>query len=287
MRVGIVILPDTRWPAAERKWRLAEEYGFDHAWAYDHVGWLDYVDGPWFAAVPTLAAAALTTSRIRLGMLVASPNFRHPVPFIRELIALDDLAAGRFTLGLGAGDDGYDARVLGDPPLTPRERADRFAEFVDTLHGLLTTDHFDHAGAHYRAVDARNLPGPVQRPRFPFVIAANGPRTVRLAAERGSGWVTTGRPADTLEAWWDGVAQLAERFEETAARTRRQLDRYLNLDGALQYALASVDAFAETYERAAGLGFTDLIVRWPRATEPQYETVVETVARDVLPALRR
>ena len=76
---------------------------------------------------------------------------------------------------------------------------------------------------------------------------------------------------------------MAEWFEETAARTRRQLDRYLNLDGALQYALASVDAFAETYERAAGLGFTDLVVRWPRAGggEARYEAVVERVAAEL------
>ena len=57
MRVGVVILPDARWSSAGPKWRRAEEYGFDHAWTYDHIGWLDYVDGPWFGAVPTLAAA--------------------------------------------------------------------------------------------------------------------------------------------------------------------------------------------------------------------------------------
>jgi alkanesulfonate monooxygenase SsuD/methylene tetrahydromethanopterin reductase-like flavin-dependent oxidoreductase (luciferase family) len=50
--------------------------------------------------------------------------------------------------GLGAGDDGSDAQVLGAPPLTPRERASRFAEFVETLDGLLTTDGFAVEGEH-------------------------------------------------------------------------------------------------------------------------------------------
>jgi alkanesulfonate monooxygenase SsuD/methylene tetrahydromethanopterin reductase-like flavin-dependent oxidoreductase (luciferase family) len=95
VRVGIVILPDERWSVAARRWRLAEEYGFAHAWTYDHLGWRSLVDGPWFDAVPTLTAAALETSRIRLGTLVASPNFRHPVPFARQVTALDDISGGR------------------------------------------------------------------------------------------------------------------------------------------------------------------------------------------------
>jgi alkanesulfonate monooxygenase SsuD/methylene tetrahydromethanopterin reductase-like flavin-dependent oxidoreductase (luciferase family) len=286
MRHGIVILPDARWSAAGPKWRRAEEYGFDHAWTYDHIGWLDYVDGPWFGAVPTLAAAALTTSTIGLGMFVASPNFRHPVPFMRDLIALDDISRGRFALGLGAGDDGYDARVLGGPALTPRQRADRFAEFVEALDGLLTTDGFDYDGTYYRARDARNLPGPLQQPRFGFVVAANGPRGMRLAARHGAGWATTGRPASSQTAWWKGVAELAERFDEmlaAAGRDPRGIGRYLNTDAAPVSALSSAEAFAEATARAGELRFTDTIVRWPRAGEAERrsEAVLEAVAAEL------
>ncbi len=87
----------------------------DHAWTYDHLTWRNLRDGPWFGAVPTLAAAALVTSRIRLGTLVASANFRHPVPFAKELMTLDDLSHGRFTLGVGAEPEGLNqiARELG------------------------------------------------------------------------------------------------------------------------------------------------------------------------------
>ena len=134
MRVGVVILPEYRWLLAEPKWRAAETYGFAHAWTYDHIGWRSLVDGPWFDAVPTLTAAAMVTRRIRLGTLVASPNFRHPVPFARSLLALDDMSGGRFTLGLGAGAaGGYDNTVLGGEPLTSGQRVDRFAEFVEQL----------------------------------------------------------------------------------------------------------------------------------------------------------
>src|SRR5438105_6923295 len=113
MRLGVVILPVLPWSTAQSVWRRAEELGFDHAWTYDHVAWRTLRDRTWFAAVPTLTAAALATSRIRLGTLVASPNFRHPVPFARELISLDDISGGRLTVGVGAGGLGDDATVLG------------------------------------------------------------------------------------------------------------------------------------------------------------------------------
>jgi alkanesulfonate monooxygenase SsuD/methylene tetrahydromethanopterin reductase-like flavin-dependent oxidoreductase (luciferase family) len=291
VHVGIVILPEDRWWAAEPKWRAAEEYGFDHAWTYDHLGWRSLVDGPWFSAVPTLTAAATVTSRIPLGTFVASPNFRHPVPFMRELITLDDVADGRIVLGLGAGGLGYDTQVLGDPELTARERADRFIEFTEALDGLLTTDRFDHDGTYYSARGARNLPGPVQKPRIPFLIAANGPRTMELAARLGAGWVTTGKQADTQEQWWQGVAQLCDRFDETLLRAGRdagQVRRYLSLDSAPVFSLSSVGAFTDAAGRASELGFTDIVVHWPRSTEPYqgHESVLEQVVDDVLPGLQ-
>ena len=114
MRIGIVILPDERWSVAGRRWQRAEEYGFDHAWTYDHLGWRDLVDGPWFDSVPTLTAAAMVTRRIRLGTYVASPNFRHPVSFTRAVTAIDDISQGRLMLGTWQGIYLFEHRR--DPP---------------------------------------------------------------------------------------------------------------------------------------------------------------------------
>jgi alkanesulfonate monooxygenase SsuD/methylene tetrahydromethanopterin reductase-like flavin-dependent oxidoreductase (luciferase family) len=287
-----VILPEDRWWAAEPKWRAAEEYGFDHAWTYDHLGWRSLVDGPWFSAVPTLTAAAMVTSRIRLGTFVASPVARHPVPFARELITLDDVSDGRFVLGVGAGVDSsnYDTQVLDAPDLTPRQRADRFTEFVESLDGLLMTDRFDFEGEYYRARGARNLPGTVQRPRLPFVVAANGPRTMTLAARFGAGWATTGRGGATVDEWWQGIAELSRVFDErldAAGRERAGIQRYLSLDAAPVFSLSSLDAFRDAVDRASALGFTDVIVHWPRSGGPYEgrESVLEKVVEDVLPTL--
>jgi alkanesulfonate monooxygenase SsuD/methylene tetrahydromethanopterin reductase-like flavin-dependent oxidoreductase (luciferase family) len=285
VRFGIVILADQRWEQAARRWRLAEEYGFDHAWTYDHLGWRDLVDGPWFDAVPTLTAAATVTSRIALGTLVASPNFRHPVSFARQVTALDDISDGRLLLGVGAGAGGasFDAAVLGDPPLTVRERADRFAEFTELLDLLLREDHVSWRGRYYAAVDARNLPGCVQRPRVPFVVAANGKRAIGIAARFGEGWVTTGARADGLAGWWQSVADAAGRLEEALAAAGRepgQVRRYLSLDASGTFALTSAAYFDDAVGRAAELGFTDVITHWPRPSGwyAGDESVLESVA---------
>ena len=146
MRLGVLLLPEFRWPTARALWRRVEELGFDHVWTYDHLAWRSLRDSTWFGAVPFLAAGAVVTERIRLGTLVASPNFRHPVPFARDLVTLDDLSGGRLTLGIGAGGEGWDAVMLGQDPWSPGERADRFAEFLDLLDRLLRHPETSYRG---------------------------------------------------------------------------------------------------------------------------------------------
>lgn len=272
MRYGITILAQDSWPEARRKWMLAEELGFDHAWTYDHLSWRSLANEPWGATIPTLTAAAAVTSRIRLGTFVASPNFRHPVPFAKELASVDDIAGGRLLLGVGSGGTGFDAFVLGQPEYTPRQRHERFTEFVEDLDVLLRfedagSDGISFDGAWFQAVKARMVGGPAQAPRVPFVIAANGPKGLALAARLGQGWVTTGSEKTTGEDWWRGVADLSKRLDDAAeasGRNPQTIDRYLSLDSEDRYSLSSLAAFEDMSSRASEIGFTDMISHWPR-----------------------
>ncbi|MET0788907.1 MAG: LLM class flavin-dependent oxidoreductase [Cellulomonas sp.] len=296
--VGIVLLPQERWASARRRWQQAEEWGFDHAWTYDHLAWRALVDEPWFATVPLLAAAAAVTERIGLGTWVASPNFRHPVPFAKDVMGLDDISGGRFLLGIGAGGEGFDASVTGDPP-TRGERTRRFEEFLALLDELLTHPVTSHQGDFYRADQARMIPGTIARPRTPFLVAANGPRTMALAARYGQGWVTYGpayatedAPTDPVaaqEQWWTGLATMLEQLDAIEATARPAgeppLRRYLSLDGAPIFSMTSLDVVTEGIERAAALGFSDVVVHWPRAdgvyagSESVLEGLVENLPR--------
>ncbi|WP_382304150.1 LLM class flavin-dependent oxidoreductase [Herbiconiux sp. UC225_62] len=272
MRYGIVILPQDPWPESRRKWVLAEELGFDHAWTYDHLSWRSLADEPWCATIPLLTAAATATTSIRLGTFVASPNYRHPVPFAKDLATVDDISGGRFTLGVGSGGTGFDAFVLGQEQLTPRQRHERFAEFVTVLDDLL---RFEDPGSHgisasgewYTAHEARMVGIPAQRPRMPFMLAANGPKGLALVARFGQSWVTTGAEGATGEDWWRSVAELSKRLDyaaEAAGRDPLSIGRVLSLDNPETYSLASIGAFDDTTGRAAELGFTDVISHWPR-----------------------
>lgn len=287
MRIGIVILPQPRWAQASALWRRAEEYGFDHAWTYDHLAWRSLADEPWFATVPTLAGAALVTSTIRLGTWVASPNFRHPVPFAKELMTLDDMSSGRMLLGVGAGGLGFDASVLGQEPLTPGQRVERLDDFVALLDELLTQPVTSREGTYFSAQEARSIPGCVQQPRVPFLVAANAPRAMSVAVRRGDAWVTTGAEGqETQEDWWASVARLSARYTDALAEAGRPAGtpRYLNLDSQ-EYSLTSVDHFWDQVGRAEELGFTDVVVHWPRA-EGIYageEKVLEAVAAGLTP----
>jgi alkanesulfonate monooxygenase SsuD/methylene tetrahydromethanopterin reductase-like flavin-dependent oxidoreductase (luciferase family) len=269
MRFGLTILPEHRWADAAPLWQRAEELGFHHAWTYDHLVWAGLPDSPWYGTTPTITAAALVTERIRLGTFVSSPNYRHPYVFLRDLLALEDISGGRVICGLGTGGD-VDSRILGnDLPL--KARVGRFHEFVAVLDRLLREDHVDHEGDFYRTVDARTLPGPVQQPRLPFVIAANGPKSLRLAAAHGQGWVTTGSPAETLDEWFAGVGDLARRLGDALAAAGRAdgtFDRYLSLDSSPRFSLESADLFEEMVGLAGELEFTDVISHWPRPEGP-------------------
>ncbi|MBV8982941.1 MAG: LLM class flavin-dependent oxidoreductase [Acidimicrobiia bacterium] len=280
MRLGVCILPELRWSEQQPLWQRAEELGFHHAWTYDHLAWRSLADGPWFGAVPTLAAAAMATSKIRLGPLVASPNYRHPVPFAKELVSLDDLSMGRITLGIGAGGEGWDATVLGGEPWSAKERADRFAEFVELLDMLLRQPDTTYAGTWYSAQRARTHPGCVQQPRVPFAVAAAGPRGMRLAATYADTWVTTG---DRSGGGITAVREQVKRLEDACTALGRDpstIDRLVLTGPELDAGLESENAFADTIGRYEALGITDLVVHWPRSTEP-YRGDVKTFERVV------
>ncbi len=276
MRLGIVILPEHPWEEGQRIWQDAEELGFHHAWTYDHMAWRDLRDEPWWGCMPLLAAAAAVTRSIRLGPLVASPNFRHPVAFARELITVDDVSRGRLMLGLGSGSTGWDATLLGQPSLTPVERAQRFHEFTGLLDTLLTSSTTSHEGRYFVADDAPMVPGCVQHPRIPFVIAATGPRALRTAARWGDVWLTNGRrdhEGEPLDAA-AGTAVVREQLLrlhdacEAAGRDPAVLDKMVLTGTRLDPGLHSRDSLEETVGAYEEIGITDLVVHRPRPHDP-------------------
>jgi alkanesulfonate monooxygenase SsuD/methylene tetrahydromethanopterin reductase-like flavin-dependent oxidoreductase (luciferase family) len=275
VHVGLVILPSDRWTEARRQWEWADDVGFSTAWTYDHIRWGGMPDGPWHAAVPILAAAAAVTRRVRLGTLVASPNFRHPVTLARDVLALDDVSGGRFDLGVGPGSAGPDATALGQQPWSSKERMDRFEEFVWILRAVLDGDadaRTTITGRHYAAVETPSTPGALQTP-LPLTIAAGGRRGLRLAAACGQRWVTIGPTsgeARTPDAIQRAVRQQCALLDAACAEEGRAAAtlRKVILWGPTETVLTSTDQFDELAAPYEELGFDEFVLHHPAQTGP-------------------
>jgi len=273
LRVGVVILPDLPWSVARDRWREAEQRGFRTAWTYDHLSWRTLRDGPWLGAVPLLSAAAAVTTTLRLGTLVTTPNFRHPVLLAKDVMTLDEISGGRMELGIGAGGTGWDATALGGDPFPPAERLGRFADFVAALDVMLRQPAGSYEGAHFRAPEYRTYPGCAQQPRVPFTVAATGRRGIAVAAEYGACWVTFGPigAEPGAEHWFAGVERQVGRLNDACVTRGREASSIRRM------ALVSLDAtwadgtqsrWDDFTARITELGFTDVVVHWPRPGDP-------------------
>jgi alkanesulfonate monooxygenase SsuD/methylene tetrahydromethanopterin reductase-like flavin-dependent oxidoreductase (luciferase family) len=285
-----MIVPEDRWPAARQKWQRAEQMGFDHAWTYDHLNWRTFRARDWFTAVPTLAAAALSTTRISLGVLVASPNLRHPAYLAKEVATLDDISDGRLILGIGAGAEGLDATVTRRAPWSRAERAARFAEYLRLTDLLLTQPVTTFDGRYYVANEFHSHPLCRQQPRVPLAVAATGPRGMRLVARFAQYWVTHGVPNLFVSAPYEqalpAIREQSEALEKACIEVGRDpttVARMLVTGPSVGEVLASREAFFDAAGRFGELGITDFVVQWPRREEPYRGRVevLEEVAGDL------
>jgi alkanesulfonate monooxygenase SsuD/methylene tetrahydromethanopterin reductase-like flavin-dependent oxidoreductase (luciferase family) len=292
VRIGVLMLPTDPWPETVARARRLESLGFDHLWTYDHLSWRRYRDRPWHATIPWLSGLAMATDSIRLGTMVASPNFRHPVTLAKDCMTLDHVSGGRLVLGVGAGGVGFDSSVLGGPALSLADRRGRLAEFVELLDLLLRQPATSYAGTYYSADEARMLPGCLQRPRLPLALAAGDPRTMALVARFADAWITYGDSShrdmsaagtdDALHRQLDHLAEECERIGRDPASVER-----IYLSGNTdERPLASLAAFTDLVGRCQDLGFTDIVFHHPRADDPVWddpEEIVAAIATDVLP----
>ncbi|MCX6410960.1 MAG: LLM class flavin-dependent oxidoreductase, partial [Actinobacteria bacterium] len=108
MHFGVTVLPDPPYTDLVRLFKQAEDNGFEIGWTYDsHVLWQD--------PYPILTAAALGTSRIKLGMCVTNPGTRDPTVTASGHATLQDLSNGRMVMGIGRGDSAV--RYIGRQPV--------------------------------------------------------------------------------------------------------------------------------------------------------------------------
>jgi alkanesulfonate monooxygenase SsuD/methylene tetrahydromethanopterin reductase-like flavin-dependent oxidoreductase (luciferase family) len=143
---------------------------------------------PWML----LTAAALATSRIRLGTLVTPVARRRPEQLARQVATLDALSGGRVIFSAGLGGPIEDEFASFGDTTDPVILAERLDEGLDLLRRYWSGEPVNHSGRHYQVRNVTLLPASVQRPRPPVWIGGFWPhrRPIRRAAR------------------WDGVVPL-------------------------------------------------------------------------------
>ena len=161
--------------------QAAEALGFDSFWLADHLIFRD-PDGRWvgtWEGLTFLSAVAAVTTRIALGPLVACTSFRNPALLAKMADSLDELADGRFILGLGCGWNEPEYAMF-DYPFD--HRVSRFAEALAIIAPLLKEGRADFRGAYHRADAAILAPRGPSPTGPPLMIGGVKPRMLRLVA---------------------------------------------------------------------------------------------------------
>lgn len=173
----------------------AEHAGFDYAAISDHYfPWLEEMGhSPYAWSV--LGAAAYATESIPLMTYVTCPTMRyHPAVVAQKAATIGALSGGRFTLGLGAGEN-LNEHVIGRgwPPVNIRH--EMFGEAIEIIQALFGGDYVSYRGDHFTVDSAKLYDLPAGE--IPMAIAASGPQSVDFAAEYGDALVAV-QPDSTL-----------------------------------------------------------------------------------------
>ncbi|HWQ11333.1 MAG TPA: LLM class F420-dependent oxidoreductase [Roseiflexaceae bacterium] len=192
LRWGIKTAPQhTTYEAMRTVWQEADRTpAFEHAWLFDHFAPIQGdLDGPCFEGWTLLAALAVQTSRLRIGLMVAGNTYRHPAVHAHMAATVDVISGGRLEFGVGAGWNEYEHHSMGIPLYTPGERIRRLGEACELTRRLFTQRLTDFDGRYYQLKEARCEPKPIQKPYPPFVIGGAGEQlTLRVVARYANVW---------------------------------------------------------------------------------------------------
>lgn len=295
LRFQTAIMPNCDFKEFLRRFKHAEDVGFDVGTTGDHfVDWTN-PSVPWLEAWTALTGVARETSTMRLGHYVSQMPLRNPAMLARQALTLDHVSDGRLEVGLGIGlviDPAYE--MIGVPNWTTKERVARFPEYVQVVETLLSNEVSSFDGAYYQTKDAVMNPRPVQSPRPPIVIAALGPKMMGIAASYADNWNTLSF-AEDFPSQLKEVKERMKRMDDlldangrdpaSLRRSYQMFDPASRASGGAVTYYESTNLFVDMAESLIETGVSELGLYYP-TLESQYDAF-ETVARDIFPDLKR
>ena len=201
-RFGYTLMTEQSGPRDLVRYAVAaEETGFDFEVMSDHYSpWLtEQGHAPY--AWATLGAVAQATSRVGLMTYVTCPTLRyHPAVVAQKAATLQILADGRFTLGLGSGEN-LNEHVVGEGWPAIAERQDMLAEAIEVIRALHTGDLVDHRGDFFQVDSARIWDLPEQG--VDIGVAVAGERAIGRFAPLADHLVAVEPKAEIVTTWND------------------------------------------------------------------------------------
>ena len=262
MRIGLTAY-DIAAPEFNRLAVAADQAGFASLWLGEHVvlpvGYASehpstaltdavHIRGPVVSPdtelvdpLVQLGAAAALTTRIELATGIFVVPLRHPLAIARSTCTVQELASGRFVLGVGFGwlQEEFDALAV---PF--RERVSRFEESLEVLRIAWRGGSIEHTGRHFdiSGVQVTRRPTTV-----PLIMGGNSEPALDRAVRLGDGWFASGTP--TFEAAVQLKADIARRHAESP----RGADPF-------RVIFRLPDTSPRTVERYAEAGFEEVLV---------------------------
>jgi probable F420-dependent oxidoreductase len=203
MQFGITMFPTDQSIRPDDLAREVESRGFESLWfpEHTHIPTERRTPYPNGGELPeeykrtldpfvSCTAAAMVTTRLRVGTGICLVAQRDPIHTAKEVASVDFLTGGRFEFGIGFG---WNHDEMEDHGVIPAERRAVAREKMLAVKQLWTQDVGEFQGDHVRVSPSWSWPKPVQRPHPPVHIGgAAGPTLFRHLAEYADGWIPIG-----------------------------------------------------------------------------------------------
>jgi probable F420-dependent oxidoreductase len=271
--------------------REAERRNIASLWVSDHVVFPRTATGsypggrfphppdkPYLEPVAVLAAAAICTTRPRIGASVFILGHRHPVVMAKMLTTIDALSDGRLICGVGVGWWKEELDILGAPFHARGRQAD---EILRIFKELWAAQNPSFEGEFFRFRDIGFAPKPVQKPHPPIWVGGDSPGAFRRVITLGDGWHATSKTPAELRGSLARLRETADRAGRAFETITLSLRFGLNDELLAKGAQAVVDRLCEYKQR----GLDHLVLDFRRDDLAQMLEILELVAGTVRPAV--
>ena len=209
--------------------RALEERGFESLWAAEHSHIPLSRKSPWGGGgeLPkqyydvmdpfvSLTAAACATTTLKIGTGVCLVNQRDPIQTAKLVASIDQVSAGRFLFGIGAG---WNQDEMENHGTVFETRHKLVRERVEAMRAIWTQTKAEYHGEFVNFDPMMTWPKPVQKPHPPVIVGGAYPYAARRAVRYGDGWI----PQMTATAPTE-LGDLIPKFRQMAAEAGREPD---------------------------------------------------------------